>query len=324
MSDPTSVERARLDAALAEMPALAARYDDVLDAPDAARRLWQRARDDVQQDRCFDDRPLYWARLKLLRRLRDAKGVAPAERDARGFAVAPAEQPPTVLVTGFDPFHLQRDIAQSNPSGLAALALDGTTVAGCLVRSAIFPVRYADFDRGCVEQALTPFFRRSPRLVLTVSMGRNRFDLERFPGRRRSATALDNGGQQGGGSDAAPTPPANLDDGPEFLEFSLPASSMRQAPGRWEVRDNREVRTLERGAVAARSLAELSDDTAVQGSGGGFLSNEVAYRCLLLQQRLGARFPLGHLHTPTVRGYDEAVERAIVEQLKRILAAALA
>ena len=62
----------------------------------------------------------------------------------------------------------------------------------------------------------------------------------------------------------------------------------------------------------------------MQGSGGGFLSNEVAYRSLLLQQRLGARFPLGHLHTPTVRGYDEAVERAIVEQIKRILAAALA
>ena len=317
-----SVELARLDAARAAMPALATRYDDVLDAPDAARRLWRRARDDVQQGICFDDRPLYWARLKLLRRLRERRGAAQAERDSRGFGCATVGERPIVLVTGFDPFHLPRDIAQSNPSGLAALALDGTTVAGSVVRSAVFPVRFADFDRGGVERALTPFFRRSPRLVLTISMGRDRFDLERFPGRRRSAPTLDNLGQQGGGSVAAPTPPANLH-GPEFLEFSLPAASMKQAPGRWEVRDNRDVRTLERGAVTVRSLSALSADTAVEGSGGGFLSNEIAYRCLLLQQRLGARFPLGHLHVPAVRGYDEAVERAIVDQIKGILAAAL-
>ena len=317
-----SVERARVDAALSELPALATRYDDVLDAPDAARRLWQRACQDVQQGRCFDDRPLYWARLKLLGRLQGGSGAALVERDSRGFAGAPADQP-GVLVTGFDPFHLQRDIGQSNPSGLAALALDGTTVAGCMVRSAVFPVRFRDFDEGFVEQALTPIFRRSPRLVLTVSMGRDRFDLERFPGRRRSAPTLDNDGQQGGGSDTKPTVPAHLD-GPEFLEFSLPAPSMQQAPGRWEVRDNRRVRTLERGAVTACSLAELSGHTAVAGSGGGYLSNEVAYRSLLLQRQLGARFPLGHLHTPAVRGYDEAVEREMVEQIKRVLAAALA
>lgn len=317
-----SVELARLDAARSAMPALVSRYDDVLDAPDAARQLWRRACHDVQQG-CFDDRPLYWARLKLLRGLRGARSVAQAERDSRGFGAAPVETQPIVLVTGFDPFHLQRDIGQSNPSGLAALALDGATVAGSVVRSAIFPVRFADFDRGYVEQVLTPIFRRMPRLVLTVSMGRDRFDLERFPGRRRSTTTLDNRGQPGGGSDTAPLPPADLA-GPEFLEFSLPAASMKQAPGRWEVRNNGDVRTLERGAVTVGSLSELSGATAVQGSGGGFLSNEIAYRCLLLQQRLGVRFPLGHLHTPAVRGYDESVERAIVDQIKRVLVAALA
>lgn len=317
-----SVERARLDAAVSKLPALATRYDDVLDAPDAARRLWQRACQDVQQGRCFDDRPLYWARLKLLGRLQDSGSAAQAERASRGFAGATDDQP-SALVTGFDPFHLQRDIGQSNPSGLAALALDGTTVAGCIVRTAIFPVRFRDFDEGFVEQALTPIFRRSPRLVLTVSMGRDRFDLERFPGRRRSATREDNDGRHGGGSDTKPTAPAHLD-GPEFLEFSLPATSMQEAPGRWEVRDNRRVRTLERGLVNAGSFAELSADTAVEGSGGGYLSNEVAYRSLLLQRQLGARFPLGHLHIPAVRGYDEAMEREIVDQIRRILAAALA
>ena len=87
--------------------------------------------------------------------------------------------------------------------------------------------------------------------------------------------------------------------------------------------DNREVRTL-RGPLTARSLADLSDEVAVSGSGGGYLSNEIAYRSLLLSQRLGAGFPIGHIHTPAVRGHDRAMEHAIVNQVRRLIEAALA
>ena len=318
-----NAESGRLDAANGAMASLATRYHDVLDAPDAARRLWQRAVADVQQTGNCDDRPLYWARLELLRRLGERGSAAEhAEHVSRGFHAAPPGAGPTVLVTGFDPFHLQRDITQSNPSGGAALALHGTTIAGATVQSAIFPVRFADFNERLVERVLAPFFRHRPVLALTISMGRDRFDLERFPGRRRSAATLDNRNARSGGTAAAPIAPPDLD-GPEFLEFSLPAAPMCQAQGRWQVRDNRAVHTLERGTVTASCRAELSDATAVEGSGGGFLSNEISYRSLLLQQRLGVRFPLGHLHTPAVRGYDAAAATAIVDQIKRILDAAL-
>ena len=51
----------------------------------------------------------------------------------------------------------------------------------------------------------------------------------------------------------------------------------------------------------------------MSGSGGGYLSNEIAYRSLLLGQRLGVGFPIGHIHTPAVRGHDGAMEDAIIE-----------
>ena len=63
-----------------------------------------------------------------------------------------------VLVTGFDPFTLDRDIRISNPSGATALALDGTVIetthGPARIETAVFPVRWQDFTEGSVERAL--------------------------------------------------------------------------------------------------------------------------------------------------------------------------
>lgn len=314
-----SVEEARLGRVPA---ALSGRYDEVVAHGDGAR-LWARAVEDVQGGH-LDDRPLYWARLKLRKLLRrDGGDSEREEHGARGFDGDFEGPAPRVLLTGFDPFHLDRNIAQSNPSGLAALALDGTLVAGARIRTAILPVSFRAFDEGIVEHLLTPHFSTGLRLLLTVSMGRDAFDLERFPGLRRSTQTLDNGNVASGGSPAAPRVPACLE-GPEFLEFTLPARAMAATPGRWPVRDNRRVTTLERGLLTPDSLAELKDETAVAGSGGGYLSNEVAYRTLRLRQRLGATGAVGHLHTPRVDGYDANAETGMVSQIRDLVAAAVA
>ena len=319
------MELARLATAAAKMPSIAGRYDHILALPDAATQLWRQAAKDVQ-DGNMDDRPLYWARLKLRQRLLEARRksstIKAAERRSRGFDIAFPDTEPKVLVTGFDPFQLDRDIEQSNPSGLAALALDNTVVDGARVRAAILPVRFADFDGGIVEELLEPLFAEGLTLAMTISMGRDQFDLERFPGRRRSAETPDNGDVFGGGTPARPIPPPGIE-GPEFLEFSLPAASMTTIQGRWRVRDNRRVRSLQRGQIVAESLAQLGDDTAVAGSSGGYLSNEIAYRSLLLAKRLGVNFPVGHVHTPTVRGHDPALEKDMVDQIRAIIAGAL-
>ena len=318
----TDAEDARLERAEAALGPLTRRYDDVLRLPDAASRLWQRAAADVQSGN-LDDRPLYWARLKLLRSLRErGMPTVAAERQSRGFDTILPSGGREVLVTGFDPFHLDANIDQSNPSGLVALALDGTTIAGHRVRTAILPVRFADFDKGVVERVMTRYFESGLALALTVSMGRNQFDLERFLGLRRSVETPDNQNALTGATPATPKVPHGVV-GPEFLEFSLPVAALTAVPGRWQVRDNRRVQTLERGVFTANSLAELEHQTAVQGSSGGYLSNEVAYRSLLLHKRLGCRFPLGHLHTPRVRRYDEAVEGAVIAQVRHLVAAAL-
>ena len=313
------VEEARLDEV---SPTLRCRYDDVVAQADGGL-LWAHAVADVQGGH-YDDRPLYWARLKLQALLREAsKDGDAAERAARGFDAAFRGPEPRVLLTGFDPFHLDRNIGQSNPSGLAALALEDTLVAGARIRTAILPVSYAAFDDGVVEELLAPHFKAGLRALVTVSMGRDRFDLERFPGLRRSAEALDNRNVTGGGTPASPQAPPGLA-GPEFLEFTLPAAALTATPGRWQVRDNRRVTTLERGPMTPGTLAELGDDTAVAGSGGGYLSNEVAYRALRLRERLGAPFAVGHLHTPRVDGYDADAERGMVAQIRDLVAAAVA
>ena len=237
-----------------------------------------------------------------------------------------------ILLTGFDPFFLDRNIDQSNPSGLVALALDGFTfsVAGkqAQIETVMIPVRFADFDEGIIESLLTPIYRNnSVDMILTVSMGQEDFDLERFPGRNRSATAPDNLNVLTGATKQSPLAPMltgkNLN-GPEFVEFSLPVKAIRSAVGKWKINDNHKVRTLAKGSFYPSSLIELKNSTSVEGSGGGYLSNEISYRAILLGQQLNSKIPVGHIHTPRVAGYNAATEAQILAQIKTMVIAGAA
>ena len=343
-----AVERSRLAQAHQSMPVarrygaviakmrrqLASTADSAQAVGDAGASLWQHAVQDVQKG-FPDDRALYWARLaghQCLAELGLAGHGTLFEHASRGLTDPPLNSP-TLFLTGFDPFHLDRDIGQSNPSGTVALALEGATVGNSsggaidentplTIQTAILPVRFADFDDGIVERLLAERLEAGGvRMVVTVSMGRDAFDLERFPGRRRSSENPDNERLAGGGSRSAPVVPAELD-GPEFLEFTLPASAMTAVNGRWPVRDNRRVTCLGRGTFDAASLDDLQGETAVEGSGGGFLSNEVAYRTLLWARANNITVPMGHIHVPALRGHDAQWEQDILDQTKRLLHAA--
>ncbi len=311
---------------------------------DLGQRLWRAAVGSVQTGEIWDDRTLYWARLKIKAGLRKAAADPGAlerlERASRGMAdvTYPAERTGTarlrrVLVTGFDPFHLDRQIEQSNPSGLAALALDGRTLetenGPAHIQAAVFPVRFADFDLGSVELFIEPLLKSGVDLLVTISMGREGFDLERFPGRRRSSAVPDNLNVLTGATPDRPLIPGAPGGelvGPEFLEFTLPAEAMTAVKGHFAVRDNRKVATLESGDHEARGLEALHGETAVRGSGGGYLSNEIAYRTLLANERIHGRenrIPMGHIHTPRLEGFDPAFEAKIVTQIEALLAAAV-
>ena len=352
-SSSLDTEEARLLRAREEFPDIASRFDPLLkdlytaiaNASSGARELARHFGRELiklsftqlsDSHKLVDDRPLYWSRLLGLVLIRHVlskhsrenpesidETCSLFERESRvriypsSNRTQSAKQP--VFLSCFDPFALDNNLAQSNPSAVVALSLSRESICDHPVSVAVFPVRYDDFDAGIVESIFEPIFVNQNCLVLTISMGRNRFDLERFPGRRRSSSAPDNRKRVG----PVENQPVPCTDGPEFLEFSLPATSMSKVSGDWNVLDNRRVSTKENGDFDASSLEEITVQTAVNGSGGGFLSNEIAYRTLLLQARLNRHFPLGHLHVPRMSQYDLETLSNMTTQTRSLIVAAL-
>ncbi|MFJ7329852.1 pyroglutamyl peptidase [Streptomyces cyaneofuscatus] len=288
--------------------------------------LWQRAVDRAQGRGPVtgdlsrgDDRPLYWARLALSRELRawtprfaldDQRRKAlhtALETSSRGqqdIRRHPGRQVKRVLVTGFDPFTLDRDVRIGNPSGASALALDGTLVrtaeGPARIEAVVFPVRWTDFAEGAVERALA---RHLPHLDLftTISQGRQgRFDVERT-----------NGAWRGGFPDnenlarTGPVPVTDPASQPQWTSTTLPYRQLTEAEtGPFPVYDNTEVTEIPAGATqpVTRPDGPTLGSTARAGGGGDYLSNEIAYRATLLRDRMGLpKLPGGHLHTPVLQ-----------------------
>ena len=359
-SEALNVEEARVPAAFQAMGSVLApaeHYQDLLidaldrQTPDADRisaaraagqDLWRLARERVQESRQLDDRQLYWGRLAAKRRFRERcsnpKICDPAlsafESASRGLSglTFQSHTEVRVVISGFDPFQLDEDIEQSNPSGVVALRLDDSVLhvdgSSAEIQAVVVPVRYADFDAGMVEAIFEPLIvSKAIHMLVTISMGRSQFDLERFPGRRRSATAPDNLNVYSGASSDKPLVPrlgTELLPGPEFVEFSLPARAMQNRDGWYQVNDNRTVTSIERGEFQAASLPELLSQTAVRGGGGGYLSNEISFRTVRLVRAHDSAIIVGHIHTPSISGYEPEKLREITEQIIRILKAAVA
>ncbi|MFE7135052.1 pyroglutamyl peptidase [Streptomyces sp. NPDC057638] len=321
--------------------------------------LWQRAVDRVQGRGPLagdlardDDRPLYWARLGMTRELRQWQPAFPVGDRARAKLLAELEETSRgqdsmdfprgqrhrgapvkrVVMTGFDPFTLDRDIRISNPSGATALALDGTWIqtadGPARVETAIFPVRWQDFADGTVEKALrTPLARAD--VFTTVSQGRpGRIDIERHNGAWRGGFP-DN--ENISRTETVPvTDPATQ---PQWTTSTLPHTAITAAPtGRFPVYDNTSVTEIPAGATApvVRPDGPTPGSTARVGGGGNYLSNEIAYRATLLRDRLGLTTPGGHVHTPVLEfGPGNTTEitdpaflqnrRDIVDQVRAII-----
>ncbi|MFF5145159.1 pyroglutamyl peptidase [Streptomyces sp. NPDC013157] len=288
--------------------------------------LWRRAVDraqgrgpaggDLSRD---DDRPLYWARLGMTREVRTWEpgfGVSERqraalldllERTSRGQSGIryPDKGVRRILVTGFDPFTLDRDIRISNPSGASALALDGTVIetdeGPARVETAVFPVRWDDFAAGTVERTLRPYLPEVD-LFTTVSQGRvGRFDVERTNGAWRGGFP-DN--ENIGRTGTVPvTDPASQ---PQWTTTTLPYAAITAADtGRFPVYDHTEVTEIPAGGgdPVVRPDGPTAGSTARAGGGGDYLSNEIAYRATLLRDRLGLHdtLPGGHVHTPVLQ-----------------------
>ena len=287
-----------------------------------------------------DDRPLYWTRLAMSAALRQwDPGFAVAEHD-RAALIADldrisrgqddvrfprGDQVTRVLVTGFDPFTLDRDIRQANPSGASALALDGVTVRGpngpIRLEAALFPVRWRDFGDGMVEEALLPHFSSSAAPVdafATTSQGRvGRIDLEHYNGAWRAGFPDNERVCHRGVIPAAAGAPT-VEPQPQWTHTTHPFAAMLAAnTGPFPVFDNRRVvevpgetppEPVTTTCPAAPSPGVTREDGPTEGSqarsggGGNYLSNEIAYRATLLRDAVGLDVPGGHIHTPVLEG----------------------
>jgi len=288
----------------------------------AGHELWNAATAAARGGR-GDDRPVYWARLALTRTIRQWEPgfrLSSTQRDellstfeqaSRGMdtvAFPAGRATKRLLISGFDPFGFDLlDYGRSeatNPSGAAALALDGRTITNGRitgrVESVVFPVSYAAFDAGMVEGFFGRFLTGPDRvdLIMTISMGAPGagFEVEEWAGRRREA-GTDNPAAAG----TAGVPPG-LRAGPEFIRGTLPAAA-RGALGRTApIQGETEVTEIPAGDTRPvyRPGGPTPGSTSVRGSGGGFLSNEIFYRVSLLRLSSGATVPYGHLHVPFV------------------------
>jgi pyrrolidone-carboxylate peptidase len=267
-----------------------------------------------------DDRPLYWTRLRMTRGLREwdpsfaltgkqrERLLGTLEKTSRGqdtIRFPKGHGVKRILVTGFDPFTLDRDVRISNPSGATALALDGTLIdtadGPARIETAMFPVRWTDFAEGMVERTLRPVLPKVD-MFTTVSQGRpGRFDVERYNGAWRGGT-LDNENV----SRLETIPVDDPTTQPQWTSTTLPHAAIVAAnTGRFRVVDNTEVTEIPAGGTqeVVRPDGPTPGSTARQGAGGNYLSNEIAYRATLLRDRLGLHdtLPGGHVHTPVLQ-----------------------
>ena len=268
-----------------------------------------------------DDRPLYWARLSMTRALAqrrpesdNAAAQTALDRASRGMNSDSFNGGGRkVFVSGFDPFSLDDSEAGSilhgNPSAASVLPLDDEIVGGAEVQVVIFPVRYADFAAGLVEQVFRPHLQPGGQradLITTVSQNNDpaAFDLEFYNGRRRSTNSTDNLAVPGGGTRANPIVPGGMPGGAEFVETTLPVDRMLVATARVNTEIRERTSVPPRPTCTSDGVTQVCSDgptigsTAVEGGGGSYLSNEIAYRVTRLRDELGAPVQAGHVHTP--------------------------
>ncbi len=270
-----------------------------------------------------DDRPLYWARIAIsvmLKRqyvfIEDIKknhagkltefledSVVPTgsmlwnllqifegkSRNYSGIDFSKAAGKKKVLLTGFDPFQLEPTAngvdgpETHNPSGALALALHTLNLTNAYVQTCIFPVRYEDFDRECVEAVMRRFMPEADVVITTSLNGSNPvFDIEGNAIAYRGGFA-DNMGLETGHPRFLPNPSS------QHNLTTLPKTKIFGAGNPVIQIEGEKVRFDE---------SKLTDPT--EGAGSNYLSNEIMFRATTVRGSSGK--PVGHFHLGNLGG----------------------
>lgn len=275
-----------------------------------------------------DDRPLYWARMKMEIALKQhpyfakdlvligGKSNSKIKRGSQlatmlklfeeksrnytglSFAAAPAGKK-KVVVTGFDPFVLNNfeleygTIYQSNPSGAVALVLDNKVIGSSYIRTCLFPVRFEDFGvfgEGVVEEYLRNLLPQVD-FILTISQGRpGHYDIEQYATLTRGSFE-DNMYFKNPNHSKALAMIGSAQSAPEWLETNLPFQPIPQFP-----EAARHYYYMDRfgGKHNENSPNPIvtpdGGEQIWEGSGGDYLSNEIFYRVARIRKSYNDAF----------------------------------
>lgn len=194
---------------------------------------------------------------------------------------------PCVVLAGFDAFAGE----PLNPSGLAALALDGHTIAGHCIQGVLLPTV---FD-AALPQLLQALESHRPALVIAVGLAQGRSDisLERIAINWQDARIPDNAGAQ-------PCDTAVVPGAPAAYFSSLPVKAIEQA------------------------LREAGLPAGVSHSAGTFVCNHVFFglmHALANKRRLWLRLVRGgFIHLPALPEQAPAGQLglALTEQVRAL------
>ncbi|MBA4155611.1 hypothetical protein, partial [Flavobacterium sp.] len=235
-----------------------------------------------------------------------------------------------ILISGYDPFGAGADWQghNSNSSGNIALAMDGVEIINGshqgIVRSAIFPVRYYEFNEGWIENFFEPYINPNhPKyqpvdIIITFSYGGAKyFNIDRFSARYRNPNHTDNNAELGGSSIYLNKADK---DNLEFIESKLPYNDL-YIPDRVLLHQraffeyyNGNIPTGQKNytinnfnltpLLPTPSILNYPPPSSVDanriksfyGSGGDYLSNEIFYRVAFLRQKYNQNLKTGHIH----------------------------
>lgn len=256
-----------------------------------------------------------------------------------------------ILISGYDPFrsafpdakYYDEDYHLSNPSGNIALALNNQEISNgnenAIIKAAVFPVRYSEFDTGWVEEFFEPYINSNHsefdlrisngnpvKLIITFSYGIDdlKFQIDRFASRFRNTSTgyIDNNRIQ---SQESPYLLRSDKDNFEFIESTLPYDDLRIA---------NKVDLHQKASFQYFNGVNLADSNvygfdefgtsplipfpninnypppsgvvankiiAQSGSGGTYLSNEIYYRVSFLRNEFNPTMKTGHIHVGFLR-----------------------
>jgi hypothetical protein len=304
---------------------------------DSAQDIWEQAVDFVQANNNAnpDDRPLYWARNKMLVALKshsyftgeddvDLKELIKIfEEKSRNYLGVDFSSHPThkkILITGFDPFFLNKktpghNILQSNPSGCVALSLHNTITPNNLgfIQAMIVPVRYTDFDsstdrskgqgEGIIEKYIQPWIN-SVDMIITISQsGPGQYNIDKYATATRGG-AIDNLGYTRKIPSAGRSINISSNKNLEWILTTLP-NQFIQSP----IVSNAEYIDKNGNSKDGNISGQepVSGEQMLYGPGGDYLSNEIFYRVSRLRElssrKIGSSNVLssGHFHISKIQ-----------------------